>query len=239
MAQSPAAQPSDWNFAVGAGVAVFPRYPGAKAERALPLPVLSASYKDIFFADTVKGLGVQTEVMKGLTVSAAVGASIDERKRKDNPKLAELHDISAAPALVFGTDYVIGRAFIDLNLSERIGRQDRKGGVASLDLGYNVWNGSGLNLGVGATAQAMDKTYAKNFFGIDAAQAAASGLPVFDAKAGLKDAGLFAQGQYKIDDHWSLSSRVAFVKLAGNANRSPVVERMTQPSIFLTISRAF
>lgn len=229
----------DWNFAAGLGVATLPRFPGAKQSRVLPIPVLSASYKDLFFADTVKGLGVQGEVADGLTLSASVGVSTDERRPKDSDRLQGLKNIGMAPDIMLGAHYAFDRAFVDLGLSERVGRQDRRGGIASLELGYNLLAGPVSNLAVGVNAHAMDKNYARNFFAIDSQQSAASGLPVHDAKAGLKDVGLFVQGQYQIDKNWSLASRVAANKLEGSAARSPVVEKRLQPSLFVSVSRAF
>lgn len=238
-AQSAPAPASDWNFSAGLGVAAFPRYPGARTTRVLPLPLVTATYKDFFFADILKGVGVQGEVVKGLTLSAAVGANFDSRESKDNAKLSGLRDISVAPAVILGADYTLGRTFMSVNLSERLGSGTRRGGVASAELGYNVWTGANLKVGAGVTAHAMDKTYARNFFGIDAAQSVASGLPVYEAKAGLRDAGLFVQGQYQIDDHWSLSSRIALVKLSSSAGRSPIVERRVQPAFLFAANRSF
>jgi len=233
------AQPSDWNFAAGLGVATVPRFPGAKQSRVLPIPLVTATYKDVFFADTIKGVGVQGQVADGLTLSASVGLSADERRRKDSPRLQNLQSIGMAPDVMLGAHYAYERAFVDLGLSERVGRQDRRGGIASLELGYNILASNVASLAAGVNAHAMDKNYARNFFAIDAAQSSASGLPVHDAKAGLKDVGVFVQGQYQIDKDWSVASRVAANKLEGTAARSPVVEKRVQPSFFLAVSRAF
>lgn len=238
-AQAQSAPTSNWNFAAGAGVATYPRFPGSKESRILPVPILTATYKDFFFADTVRGIGVQDEVLSGLTLSAAIGMSVDERRAKDSARLDDLKSISVAPDVLLGAHYAYERAFIDLGLSERVGRQERKGGLLSVDLGLDLVSNAGLNLAAGVTAHAMDKNYAHNFFGIDAAQSAASGLPTFAAKAGLKDAGLFVQGQYQINSNWSLSSRIAAVKLEGDAGRSPITERRLQPSVYLAATRSF
>jgi MipA family protein len=61
------------------------------------------------------------------------------------------------------------------------------------------------------------------YFGINAVQAAASGLPVFDAKGGAHSAGFGAQVKYRIDPQWEVHTYVEYERLLGDAAKSPLV----------------
>ena len=61
------------------------------------------------------------------------------------------------------------------------------------------------------------------YFGIDAVQAMASGLSVFDAKGGAHSAGAGAQVQYRINPQWEVHSYVEYERLLGDAANSPLV----------------
>ena len=61
------------------------------------------------------------------------------------------------------------------------------------------------------------------YFGIDAVQAMASGLPMYDAKGGAHSAGAGAQVQYRINPQWEVHSYVEYERLLGDAANSPLV----------------
>jgi outer membrane protein len=61
------------------------------------------------------------------------------------------------------------------------------------------------------------------YFSIDAAQAMASGLSIFDARGGAHSAGFGAQGKYRINPQWEVHSYVEYDRLLGDAAKSPLV----------------
>jgi outer membrane scaffolding protein for murein synthesis (MipA/OmpV family) len=56
-AQKASATNSDWNFTLGAGVALQPEYEGANDYVAAPLPVLDIRYRDVAFLSALDSAG--------------------------------------------------------------------------------------------------------------------------------------------------------------------------------------
>jgi outer membrane protein len=61
------------------------------------------------------------------------------------------------------------------------------------------------------------------YFSIDAAQSAASGLPIFDAKGGVRSVGAGTQARYKWTPQWATHAFVEYERLTGDAASSPLV----------------
>jgi MipA family protein len=68
------------------------------------------------------------------------------------------------------------------------------------------------------------------YFSINAAQALASGLPVFDAKGGSHSVGAGAQVRYQINPQWEAHSFVEYDRLLGSAAASPLVTLRGSPN---------
>ena len=68
------------------------------------------------------------------------------------------------------------------------------------------------------------------YFGVDAVQAMASGLPVFDARGGAHSVGAGAQLSYRIDPRWEVHSYVEYERLLGDAAKSPLVSVRGTPN---------
>ena len=65
-------------------------------------------------------------------------------------------------------------------------------------------------------------TFMDKFFSVTPADALASGLPVFNASAGMREAALRLTATYRIDEDWTLIARGQAAHLLGDAGRSPV-----------------
>jgi outer membrane protein len=68
------------------------------------------------------------------------------------------------------------------------------------------------------------------YFGIDAAQAMATALPVFDAKGGAHSVGAGAQVSYRLNPQWEVHSYVEYERLLGDAAKSPLVTLRGSPN---------
>ena len=68
------------------------------------------------------------------------------------------------------------------------------------------------------------------YFSVDAAQSAASGLPVFDAKGGLHSVGVGTQLRYQITPQWEAHSYIEYQRLTGDAAASPLVAQRGSPN---------
>jgi MipA family protein len=66
--------------------------------------------------------------------------------------------------------------------------------------------------------------YMSSYFGIDAGDAARSGLDQFNADEGFKDIAFGGSLTYRFFEHWSATGTATYTRLLGDAEDSPVVE---------------
>jgi outer membrane scaffolding protein for murein synthesis (MipA/OmpV family) len=223
-----------WQFSLGGAVLVSPKYPGSNRLSAFAFPDFEATYDDWFFVSPVDGIGAGFQPAPGLTLSAAIGVDFDERRAQDDPRFTGLKDINYAPDARLNARYERPHFFIDATLHSRLGAAPGRGTQADVDVGHLFFSQRPHYFSAGATATLMDATYAGNFFGLTPAQAAITGLPAYEARRGLKDAGVFAECDRGLGRHWELFARLQFSQLQPRAAHSPIVLAAFQPSLLLT-----
>jgi outer membrane protein len=80
------------------------------------------------------------------------------------------------------------------------------------------------------------------YFSINAAQSVVSGLPVFDAKGGIRSVGAGAQARYLWTPQWASHLFIEFERLTEDAARSPLVAQRGSPNqvtFGLGVTRSF
>jgi MipA family protein len=224
---------------VGAGVISSAKFIGASKRRTMAVPSFDVRYQDWFFANPVKGIGVESKPLTGLSLTAAIGADTTSRDSKDDPRLRGLEKISLAPALKLGAEYEINDFTFSTELSKRIASSNKSGAKVRFEAGYNVIANKSLLLTTGVFEDVMDKSYARNFLSISAAQSSITGLRPYEAKRGALDSGVFLQALYRFDQQWLIFSKVDVSRLATNASNSPIVQKKNQTSALLFVSRTF
>jgi len=230
---------SDWTFSAGAAVIAAPRYLGSSDTKIIAIPTFDIRYRDWLFINPVRGVGAEVQLLEGLKGSASIGASLSERKAKDDARLKGLGDIGAAAAVRLGLEYDFGNAFVRGKLMSRLGSSNGRGTLFEAEAGYNVWASRAGVIGLGLQARAMDRKYAQNFFGVSSGQALASGLPAFEAGSGLQSVGPFAQLFVPISKDWWFFGRAEYTRLRGDAATSPITQSRVQTSVLATVSRRF
>jgi MipA family protein len=80
-----------------------------------------------------------------------------------------------------------------------------------------------LTLSGGPRATFASVAATSPYFNITAAQAVASGLPVYSAGGGLRAYGAGAQARYEWSPQWASHVFVEYQRLAGDAANSPLV----------------
>lgn len=70
--------------------------------------------------------------------------------------------------------------------------------------------------------------YMKSYFGINAQQAARSGLSEYRPSAGFKDVSLRVGFSYELTKTWSITGAAGVSRLMGDAADSPLVRRKSQ-----------
>jgi MipA family protein len=230
---------SDWRFRLGGGVISSPRFIGANKQRTMAVPAFDIRYQDWFFANPIKGIGVQTKPLTGLSLTAGLGFDGTSRDSKYDSRLNGLPKVGATAALKLGAEYEIGEFKLSGELIKRLASTEKSGTKMRFEAGYDVIATKSLLLTAGVFEQVMDKTFARNFLSITAAQSSITGLKTYEAKRGLLDGGAFVQAVYRLDDQWTIFSKLDFSRLANNAADSPIVQKKNQTTGLLFITRSF
>ena len=68
------------------------------------------------------------------------------------------------------------------------------------------------------------KEYMGTYFDVYQNQALTTTIVAYDAGAGIKDIGLGMGLTYDFDDHWLLKGKLAYLRLLGDAQDSPLVD---------------
>lgn len=91
-----------------------------------------------------------------------------------------------------------------------------------------------------STAYGSDD-YMDAYFSVTPAQAAASAasLPSFDADAGFKNVSLELGADYRLTDRWTVTSKLGYSRLLGDAADSPVTAARNQWSGGLGLTYTF
>jgi len=235
-AEENAAEGSDWHVALGAGAVSLPKYPGSRARRAEPMPLISVRYKRFFIggvpgAGTPAGLGVYLLEDNHLQLGVALSGDVIKPRQEsyDSQHLRGLGDINGTfRGSVFGgytLDWFTLRGNVSYDLQNS---HNHEGMLASLEAVARYNPTPRLSLTAGPTVTFGNQTYMQTFFGIDALQSQRSGYAEFTPKGGVALIGLSVGAGYRLTSHWTVSAHVAAQRLQGDAARSVIVENKSQ-----------
>ena len=217
------------SFTVGAGAGFAPDYEGSEDYEAVPLWNLRATnlyhpetYVQVVGPRLLSNLLPDDHWRLGIT-----GQFIKERDDVENNQVDDLKSVDASVmlGLIAGYDF-LATPQNDLVL-EVEGRQD----VAS-DNGFlgTIRGRYGSRLAERWRFDSLLSTtwasedYMSSYFGIDASDAARSGLDQYNADEGFKDVSVGASLTYRFLENWSATGIGLFTRLIGDAEESPVVD---------------
>lgn len=136
----------------------------------------------------------------------------------------------------FGLDYALGQANVFADIERTFGGSD--GLVGKIGAEYSQPVGQ-VMIGASVTATVADDNYMQSYFGVTAAQSAASGLAQYEANAGLKRVDAELSATYFISDSWMLRGTIGVGELLGDATDSPIVKDTTQSSTAMFVAFRF
>lgn len=227
------------------GVAVVPQFEGSSDRSAAPALIGSFTIG----STTLRLLGNSAQ-WNLLPESSpwAVGPVLSLRSARDDDVddvvVKRLRPIDAsAGAGVFGEYRWRGLVEAGDSLTAGVELQGGKGGARSqASLGYQWQAASGLRLNVGTHVGAASTKYQRTYFDVDADNATRAGLPRYNGKRGVDEAGLAVGASYEVWTDWQLIGRVQATRLVGDAADSPIVRlrgSRNQRSLVLAVGRSF
>ena len=222
-----------WQFTAGLGAMARPLFPGSDRTRYLALPLFSVSYGRFFFGDAPGsgsggGLGVNlyrdSHWRLGTSIS---GDFVAPRKESDDPRLHGLGDIGRTARASLFAAYTLDWATLRTNVSSDVAGHG-EGALVAVELEGRYHPTESLTLSAGPGLTWASGQYMRTFFGVSAAQSAASGLQPFEAGGGV-DAIRFSLGSnYRLTTAWDLGARASLSRLRADAADSPITEARNQ-----------
>lgn len=215
---------------VGGGVAVVPKYEGAKDYRVVGAPIvaptgLGQSDSRVQFRG-LDHLQVRVFDYYGFEFGPLAGYRID-RDEDDGARLRGLGDIDGGLVVGGYAAYKVGIFTAAASYHHQVTGDDT-GGLLKFNVEARQRVTAAVKLTASAGVTLADDDYMSSFFGVSAAQSANSGLARFDADAGIKDFNVGLVTDVTIDPRWSLKLFGKYARLVGDAADSPVVETPNQ-----------
>lgn len=230
-AQETPAEGDDWTVVVGAGAIYAPDYEGSKDYEVLPFPYVSVGYKDIAY---LRGPEIGVNVIRikpaeDMKISfGPIARYRRDRTEKRNRALIGLGKVDTSIEVGGSARLDIGRAWVELSVAKDVA--GGHGGVVGIATGgVDVDLSDDLSLSLSGTTSWADNKYMRSYFGVTPAQAPRSGLPVFSAGKGIKDAGANIGLHYRLTDHWMIAATGGYSRLLNDAKDAPLVELRGSP----------
>jgi outer membrane scaffolding protein for murein synthesis (MipA/OmpV family) len=218
-------------FTIRAGVSGAPAYFGAKDLEAGPDFSFSLNYLGL-----PGGRSLGNADPKAVSYGFAPRGSfryIAKRSSDDHAELAGLEDVKASAEIGLGLGYTQRNfeAYADV----RYGAIGHHAWVGELGANVVMHPSEELTLRMGPRAFFGSSRYANTYFGVTAAESAASGLAAYDAKGGLVSAGVELGATYALNDTWGVDGAVRWDKYMGDAKDSPIVQQGKDNNVSLRI----
>ena len=263
-AQTPTTNPmpdGSRDMYAGLGVVSAPRYEGADSRKTSALPVLQVQWSNGVF---ISGMSAGMHLSSSPTVEYGPLLAIHPRRTESgtggrvggvdatpssthaptkefetlklgNP-LAGMDEIKLRPELGAFFNYYLAPEW-RLTSSVLAGAGNDRTGVRA-EVGIQrlaMQLAPHHTVSVSAGVSLANRAYQQSYFGVTGPQAYASGNREYHPEGGLKDVHVGARWNWALSPSWMLTSNVQASRLAGDARRSPLVERPTN----VTVSTAF
>lgn len=234
-------QRPDWQIDIGPGITVQPLYDGARRYHVVAGPSVDVRYRDLFFASTGEGIGVNLLAGPHWRAGVAISYDLGRRAADDAPHLSGLGNIGVAPEVKLFGEYVVSKSLpIVVRADVRRSIGGANGWIGDIGA-YMPLPGSSEKFYwfAGPSLTFADGRYMSSWFGVNAAQSARSGYRTYDAHAGLKSVGFGVSAIWNFRRHWLLSTDAAIEQLTGSAARSPITQHATNGVITVSVDYEF
>jgi outer membrane protein len=232
-AMTPAAG-DDWKVTLGGGLASVPRYEGASKNRLRLVPLLEVD-NGHFFAGTSRGIGYNfsddKDIKYGLRLTLA-----PHRNQNVDARLNGMGNVrNAAEAGAF-----VNAKFTNFYVTSALAASSN-GSRFELGGGYELRVSAEDKLRAGVDVNWADSKYMQTYFGINAAQAAASGgvLTAYTATSGVKDTALKLNWMHSYSKEWFSNAGVTFKQLGSSAKSSPLTVKNSANSASFVVGYHF
>ena len=226
-------RPAETAIRVGAVVISGQRYQGASEQKASAVPGVFIHASNGLFADPLNGIGYSFEPQGGLQYGLRVNL---ETGRSVETTLPGFEKINARANPGAFANYIVNDK-LTLRSALRLGMGDGADGAdgSLLHLGgsYKVLQAGFFGVSLNAFLKYADSNYMQSYFGVSAAQSAASGLKTYQPSAGFAAAKVGLTAGTPLSREIFVFTNVSLQRLLGDAANSPIVSKKTQPTAFI------
>ena len=229
--------------AVGAGI--VPEYDGASDMRVLPFVTGEIRLGIVNLEMRGQHLRLDLNPDSRLSFGPAIGMRLP-RNDADGPVglLPEIDTTIEAGAFIGyrigGDRFGQGSVQMDLTVVHDVS-DTHKGLIATASASYAAIRNPVFSLSLDAQTSWANADYARTYFGIDEAGAAASGLPAYRPGSGPRDAGAGVTASYWLNPRLGLIARAGASYLIGDLADSPVTDEGSrwQPAAGIALAYRF
>lgn len=241
-----AGQRQDNVLTLGGGVDVAPRYSGSDKSRVTAAQVVDYAMANGFFISTTRGLGYGNRV-GNLDYSAALSYRAGRKDRdvssdsiaSGSDYLRGMGDVKGSAVVVPGLGYRV-TDWLNVQLQAEVPVSERDNGEAvHFGIASPLYTSPENSVTLALTGSWGSSKYMQTYYGVSAAQSAASGFARHDAGSGLYAYSLNLDWTHKLTSRWSLLAAAGVTQLTGEAGDSPIVQRKTSPVGSLKVTYSF
>ncbi|EMQ9924541.1 MULTISPECIES: MipA/OmpV family protein [Enterobacter cloacae complex] len=231
---------------LGGGVDVAPRYSGSDKSRVTAAQVVDYAMANGLFISTTRGLGYGNRV-GNLDYSAALSYRAGRKERdvssdsiaSGSDYLRGMGDIKGSAVVVPGLGYRI-TDWLNVQLQAEVPVSERDNGEAvHFGIASPLYTSPENSVTLALTGSWGSSKYMQTYYGVSAAQSAASGFARHDAGSGIYAYSLNLDWTHKLTSRWSLLAAAGVTQLTGEAGDSPIVQRKTSPVGSLKVTYSF
>ncbi|HAD24893.1 MAG TPA: hypothetical protein DCF61_04065 [Alphaproteobacteria bacterium] len=217
----------DRDLEVNLGLGLFqrPEFLGAEDYKTSLLPLIDIEYRGRLFASTQRGLGLF--LFDTGNFRAGPRITFDEgRDSSDYDLTRNLADIDPSAEVGLYFESYLGWLRLKGDIRKGVGG-GHQGALARLDMATAIRAGARDTLFLGVNVTAADQSYMEAYFGVPTARATPQ-VPAFSAKAGPRDANVYASFVHSFQGGMYLSIDGGAGRLLGDAETSPIAGTLDQ-----------
>lgn len=230
----------DWYLAVGAAGFTAPAFEGSRRYILSGVPIVSLGKrgKEAPFVsrnDNISFAFVDTGTFR----AGAVGKLVMPRDASDHAELAGLSDVPFGAELG-GFAEIYPADWLRLRGEVRHGIRAHEGLVGNVQVDAFADVTDRVRVSGGPRLSFANAAYMDAYYGVSAAEAAASGLSAYDPGGGIKSAGVGGAIDWRVTDHVTTSVFGEYSRLMGPAADSSIVrERGSRDQFMLGLSATY
>lgn len=221
--------PGSW---IGIGARVRPAYQGADSSRADVIPYLRW-YGQHLFARTTQGMlegGVRTSAFGPFVFGAQL--AWEEGRVTDESAFLKAHNFEdinpgASAGLHAEADWKFGPMPWNALLRYRQNLDSDRGAQVDLRATAGIFSRGRFDVGAVAQISWADDKAAQNYFGITPQQSVVTGLPAYNAGAGVSTVNFGLLGAIDVGRSWIVLWDVHAQQLQGDSKDAPIAQNRT------------